>query len=321
MKRNIRNITFGAFVTLSVGASGVYAQSAGQFALGLPGGAGPTDVPTILAMESFAADGMETSTIEFDSPDIQTQALLNGDIQVALMGPATVFAANAAGADLRMIAPNNSIDLMVVAGADIATCEDLDGELVAYHSAGSTSTAHLRKYLEDTCPDATPNFVVISGSSNRAAALLEGQIAGTIVRLEDWLAVTGGNDERVRVLAMLSEAQATLLTSTIVVTASTLEENRPQLEGYLATLQDQYAAAYEDPAAYAALALPHLAGATQESMEMVFGALAEANLFPTDMSFSEVQVTDTLTFYENADRIDAGALSAADVADFSFSSN
>ncbi len=311
----------GIVATLGMGTISASAHDSGEFVLGLPGGAGPTDVPAILAMESFAEAGNATNTIEFDSPDIQTQALLNGDIDIALMGPATVFAANAAGSDLRMIARNNFIDLMVVAGAEIESCEQLDGQLVAYHSSGSTSTAHLKRYLADTCPDAKPNFIVISGSANRAAALLEGQIAGTIVRLEDWLAVTGGNDERVRVLAMLAEAQSTLLTQALVVTSETLENSRGQIEGYLEALQGEYAAVYADPSAYATRALPHLAGADEAGMITVFNALAEANLFPTDNTFSAVQVGDTIDFYEEAGRIDVDVLTAESVADFSFADN
>lgn len=321
MTKYLRNTTLGFVAALGLGLTAAHAQDSGEFVLGLPGGAGPADIPAILAMESFAGDGRTTATIEFDSPDIQTQALLNGDIDIALMGPATVFAANSAGANLRMIARNNTIDWMVVAGAEIESCDQLDGELVAYHSTGSTSTAHLRRYLAETCPDAEPNFIVLSGSSNRAAALLEGQILGTIVRLEDWLAVTGGNDERVHILAMLAETQSNLLTQALVVTEDTLEDSRAELDGYLAALQDEYAAIYADPAAYAHRALPHLAGTTEEALADLFTALAEANLFPTDRSFSEEMVSDTLDFYVEAERIDAGALTPADVADFSFSDN
>src|SRR5690606_27871972 len=146
-------------------------------------------------------------------------------------------------------------------------------QIVAYHSTGSTTTAHLYRYIADNCPEITPNYMVLSGSANRAAALLNGQIAGTIVRMEDWIAATGGQDERAKVLALLAETQSTLLTQTIVVSAKNLEAERAETEAFVDALHAQFARVYEDPAAYAELAVPYLDGATVDTVSAVYGAL------------------------------------------------
>lgn len=318
MKIVLKSLLCGAaLATLSSMAT--LAQDAGNITLGFPGGVGPTDIPAILALEEMKAQGWTTNYIEFDSPDIQTQALLNGDIQVASMGPATVFAANLAGADLRIVSNNNSIDFIVLAKTGIEECADLDNQIVAYHSTGSTTTAHLYRYIADNCPDITPNYMVLSGSANRAAALLNGQIAGTIVRMEDWIAATGGEDERAKVLALLAETQSTLLTQTIVVSAKNLEAERAETEAFVDALHAQFARVYEDPAAYAELAVPYLDGATVETVSAVYAALTEANLFPKEKALSLAQVQDTIAFYEEAGRAEAGALTPEGVADFSIS--
>lgn len=318
MKVILKSLLCGAAIATLATAS-VMAQDAGNLTLGFPGGVGPTDIPAILALEEMKAQGWTTSYIEFDSPDIQTQALLSGDIQVASMGPATVFAANLAGADLRIVSNNNSIDFIVLAKTGIDECADLNNQIVAYHSTGSTTTAHLYRYIADNCPDITPNYMVLSGSANRAAALLNGQIAGTIVRMEDWIAATGGEDERAKVLALLAETQSTLLTQTIVVSAKNLEAERAEAEAFVDALHAQFARVYQDPDAYAELAVPYLDGATVESVSAVYGALTAANLFPKEKALSQAQVEDTIAFYEEAGRADAGALTPEGVADFSIS--
>jgi ABC-type nitrate/sulfonate/bicarbonate transport system substrate-binding protein len=300
-----------------IGATTPLAAQADEITLGLPGGMGPTDMPAVFALDALKEQGWDAKYIEFDSPDILTQALLNGDVQVALMGPSTVFAADMAGADLKMIAKNNKIDLLVATTAKINACADLDGKVVAYHSTGSTSTAHLMRYLSDTCPDAKPNFMVLSGSGNRAAALLDGQIDGTIVRLEDWLAVTGGEDPRVKVLAMLADNQSSLLTQAVVVTGRGLEDEGEAITAYIHALNGQFAAVYADPAAFAKKAAPLLDGATEETMIKVYKALADSGLFPKGEAFEPGMVADTITFYEQSGRVEAGKLTPDAVADYS----
>lgn len=316
MKTALKTLLGGLALSALVSAS-AFAQDAGEITLGFPGGVGPTDIPAILALEDLKAQGWTTNYIEFDSPDIQTQALLNGDIDVASMGPATVFAADLAGADLRIISNNNSIDFIVLAKSDITACADLDGQIVAYHSTGSTTTAHLYRYIADNCPEIEPNYMVLSGSANRAAALLNGQIAGTIVRMEDWIAATGGEDERAKVLALLADTQSTLLTQTIVISAKNLEADRAEVEAFVDALHAQFAKVYEDPAGYAELAVSYLDGASVETVSAVYGALVDAELFPKEKALDPAQVEDTIAFYVEAGRAEAGALTPEAVADFS----
>lgn len=313
MNKLIAACVFSASTTLVAGA----AFGEGKITLGFPGGVGPTDVPAILALKSLADEGWTTDYIEFDSPDIQTQALLNGDIQVASMGPSTVIAADLAGADLKMVARNNLNDLLVVTGGDVAACADLDGKIVAYHSDGSTSTAHLRRYLADTCPEAAPQFIVLSGSANRAAALLNGQIAGTIVRLEDWIAATSDVETDAHVLAFLSDNQSTLLTQTIVVSQSAMGENTDAVKTMLDALAAQMELATSDPSAFSAAALPYLSGADEAGLTEVYTQLAERGIFSTDIALSEASITDTIGFYEQAGRAEPGKVTIEMIADLS----
>lgn len=315
-----RNIATAVPLALGLGLLGA-AASAQNMVLGFAGGAGPTGVPAIIALETLQDQGMSTEVIEFDSPDILTQALLNGQVQIAVMGPATAFAADLAGADLQMLAKNNQNDYLIISSPEIAECADLDGKTVAYHSVGSSTTAHLMAWLKDTCPEAKPNFIVLSGSANRVAALLNGQIDGTLVRLEDWMAVTRGEDERARVLTMLVESQRNLITGAVVASAGKVEQDRALLEAFLAELNNQFDAVYADPVAYAAGAAEHLGEMEPADIEAVYTYFAETEMFPIDEVLTPEAVEDTIRFYEEAGRVEPGALTVDEVANFTFGGN
>lgn len=289
----------------------------GSITLGYPGGLGPGDVPSALALESLEADGWQTEFIEFDSPDVQTQALLRNDVNFAAMGPATVMSANLAGADIKMITNDVRNDLQIVVSPDIDQCSDLDGKPVAYHSEGSTSTAHLKTWLTNTCPEANPEFMVISGSANRATALIEGQIAGTVVRLEDWIPAITGNEGKAKVLTSLSEDQSELLAHTITTTTKLIEEDSALVEIYLDALQAEYAALNEDPAAYAERAA-ELLGMEVADLVAVYEQLVELDIFPSTVGIDMSEVEATLNFYQETGSIPEGELAATDVADDQF---
>lgn len=305
-----------AALSLAACSSSAPTDEAGtrSITLAFPGAVGPTDTPALAALQAMQEDGWETEYIEFDSPDVATQALIGGDVNIASMGPSTVMAANSAGADLRIVANNNIIDQLIVAAPDAQECADLDGRTVAYHSEGSTSTAHLRRYLEDNCPEIAPEFLVISGSGNRAAALLDGQIDGTIVRLEDWVAATASGDGGTNVLSTLAEEQATLLSQTLVVNGEELESNREAAAAFLTALDEQLALVNADPAAFAETAASLLSGSVEE-LAPVFETLVQNGIFPATSKLDEGSIDDTIAFYEAAGVIEEGT-EADTVADF-----
>lgn len=296
------------------GDGGGAGDDKGKVVVGYPGGLGPGDAPSALALETLEADGWEVDFIEFDSPDVQTQALLRGDVNFAAMGPSTVMSANLAGADIKMLSNDVRNDLQIVVAPEIEECADLDGKPVAYHSEGSTSTAHLKRWLLDECPEAAPEFLVISGSANRATALIEGQIAGTVVRLEDWIPAIKGNEGKAKVLTSLSEDQSELLAHTITATTKTIEDDAALVEAYLDALQEEFTSLHEDPAAYAERA-SELLGMETEDLAEVYTQLVELGIFPENVGIDMDEVEATIAFYQESGSIPEGELEPSDVAD------
>lgn len=318
-KRKTKVLGAMAIAALALSACGSDAEAEGDQAslsLGFPGTIGPTDTPIIAALENLSDEGWDTEYIEFDSPDVQTQALMGSDINVASMGPSTVLAADDNGANLNIVGNNNILDYLIIGSPEIETCADLDGKTVAYHSEGSTSTAHLRLYLEDNCTEANPEFVVISGSNNRVTALLEGRIDGTIVRVEDWTAADASEDQA-HVIDNLVETQADLLTQTIVVDGDSSESSKEAVAALLAELDEQFAAVNEDPAAFAETAAEILDTDPSE-VQPVLETLVENGTFPKSHELNPDSVQATLTFNQDAEIISPD-LTSDQVADFELS--
>jgi ABC-type nitrate/sulfonate/bicarbonate transport system substrate-binding protein len=222
------------------------------------------------------------------------------------------MAADEGGAELTMVGNNNILDYLIVGASDVSSCADFDGRTVAYHSEGSTSTAHLRRYLADQCPEAEPEFVVISGSSNRVTALLAGQIDGTIVRVEDWMAVDAGG--AADIIDNLVETQADLLTQTIVVDRAAGDGATEAAAALLAALDEQFAAVNDDPAAFAATAADIL-GSDVDEVQPLLEALVENGTFPETSELDPASVEATIGFYRDAEVI-GDELSAETVADY-----
>lgn len=281
--------------------------------LGFPGTIGPTDTPIIAALNTLDDEGWNAEYIEFDSPDVQTQALMGGDINVASMGPSTVLAANDNGANLNIVGNNNILDYLIIGAPNVQSCSDLDDQTVAYHSEGSTSTAHLRLYLDENCPEAEPEFVVISGSSNRVTALLDGQIDGTIVRVEDWTAANADEDQA-HIIDNLVETQAQLLTQTIVIDGEDSDSSGDAVAALMAELDAQLTAVNDDPNAFSETAADILEQDPSE-VQPVLETLVDNGTFPDSHDLDPASVDATLTFNQDAGII-SPEMTADQVADF-----
>lgn len=177
-----------------------------------------------------------------------------------------------------MIASNNKNDLLVVAAAEITQCSQLEGKPVAYHSDGSTSTAHLMSWISDEC-GASPEWLVISGSSNRTTALINGRIDGTIVRTEDWVHCLRGVDSDAHVLAELSESQSELLPQTIVINIQFLDDNVEYHQQFLETHDEQFALVNADPEAYAEMAYEYLPNMDPDALAEIYTSLSQQGVF------------------------------------------
>jgi NitT/TauT family transport system substrate-binding protein len=63
----------------------------------------------------------------------------------------------------------------------------LGGERLGIHSLGSPNTALINSYISQKCHGTQPQIIVVSGSDNRATALLAGQLDAGLLEIADWV--------------------------------------------------------------------------------------------------------------------------------------
>jgi NitT/TauT family transport system substrate-binding protein len=130
----------------------------------------------------FLKYGLDTETIYIPSGTMALQALLSGDIKIAMAAGSPVVNANLQGGPIRIIAGNaNFYPLAFFSSPEIRDPRDLRGKKVAVTRAGSSSyTATvilLRKFGLEEGKDYT--ILQLGSTQNRLVALTKGLIQGT----------------------------------------------------------------------------------------------------------------------------------------------
>ena len=195
----------------------------------------------------FHKYGIEVETIYIPSGTMAIQALLSGDIKVAMAAGSPVVNANLQGAPIRIIAGNtNFYPLAFFSAPEIRDPRDLRGKKVAVTRAGSSShTATvilLRKFGLEEGRDYT--ILQLGSTQNRLVALTKGLIQGTTLSApESIMAKNAG----MKVLIPVSEMKkigVTIQHQAIAAPDRSLREFRPAtkafLMGYLAGVREVY---------------------------------------------------------------------------------
>jgi ABC-type nitrate/sulfonate/bicarbonate transport system substrate-binding protein len=128
-------------------------------------------------------EGIRPQFIYIGGPQI-TQALVAGDIRMAIVGGASPVRAAAHGADLRFIGGvTDKENITLIADQKIARPGDLRGTRMAIDRLGDYSDFRARKVLERFGLDAPKDVTLlqIGGQTGRFAALRSGQVQSTFV--------------------------------------------------------------------------------------------------------------------------------------------
>jgi ABC-type nitrate/sulfonate/bicarbonate transport system substrate-binding protein len=223
---------------------------------------------------------MEMLLIAGGSRIIQT--LLSGELLLTHSGASTVARAGIAGADLTMIATvMNQVNWRIVARKEIRDVKDLLGKKIAIASRGGSSELGLQLAFKKWNLDFNRVTLLSLGPSpTRMAALREGVVDATVFAYPELLVAT---KEGFPTLADLRPF-ADLTDTSVVVTRSALEKQRPLLKRFLQGYVEAIARLKRNPdAAYRALS--RYTGVSEP------GALEETRKFYAD-SFASVPRTE-----------------------------
>jgi NitT/TauT family transport system substrate-binding protein len=179
--------------------------------------------------------GIEVEIIALRGGVQMAQALLSDSLQFAVMAGSVVVRSVLSGADLVMVAGFvNRIAYFIVSRPEISNMKDLAGKKIATASIGGSVDTVLRLGLRASGIDPKSATLLASGPpSARIAALASGQMDATIVLPENLGAVEKAG---LRVLKDLSEVDAHIQHTGLVVRRSLIKENRNLVKSFLAAI-------------------------------------------------------------------------------------
>ena len=179
--------------------------------------------------------GIEVEIIALRGGVQMAQALLSDSLQFAQMAGSVVVRSVLAGGDLVMIAGFvNRISYIMVARSNINGMKDLIGKKIATASIGGSVDSVLRLGLKASGVDPQSATILPSGPpQSRIAALASGQMDATIILPEN---LGAAEKAGLKILKDLSEVDAQIQHTGLVVRRSLVKENRALVKSFLAAI-------------------------------------------------------------------------------------
>jgi NitT/TauT family transport system substrate-binding protein len=274
-----------------------------------------SSVPLLAALDALRDEGYVIEYPALTGPDLVAEGLVRNDFNFAIVGFNAITVAIEAGAPAKNIMSQFANPWFMYAATDIEECADLQGRRLAIHSEQSTSAAFGFDWIDRECPGTEPEVLIISGSENRYAAMIAGEVDASAVEIADAVALQEEAGDRFHELVSFAETLPDILTNTIAVNTDFAAENPDTVVALLTALLEQHRMIADDPEYFPSLVeeyRPYIGGVvTDRAVEL------QAALFQTDGGFTEEYVESTLQFMRDIGALE-GDLGVEDVADFSY---
>jgi ABC-type nitrate/sulfonate/bicarbonate transport system substrate-binding protein len=154
--------------------------------IGHPSSISLYDVPTQLTHERLNKQGWSVKSVEFTRTDLNSQAVTQGTVQMAISQLLDPLRALEKGGKIVWLMENNGGEFVMIAKKEIKDCKGVDGKRFAIHGETATTSLATKNWLTRNCK-VNPKILVIPGGENRVVALRNNQIDATVVQLGDWL--------------------------------------------------------------------------------------------------------------------------------------
>jgi len=162
---------------LAIGASVASAQDVVRVAWGDVIDA--ESLPMAVALARAKDRGIDNKITSFAQEDLAIQAVVGGQADI---GIATPFAVMQKVKDLRLFFQDEALIFNAVVSKEYKTWKDLDGQPFVFHARGSGTEAY-GNFMAKQNGIQFGQISYLSGSDNRAVAMLGGQIKATILDL------------------------------------------------------------------------------------------------------------------------------------------
>jgi NitT/TauT family transport system substrate-binding protein len=136
----------------------------------------------------FAKHGLDVDLVLIDGGSKAATALVAGDVDLCQLAGSAAINAVVAGAPVKVVGGlyNTYIYSLMVTPA-VRTAADLQGKKLAISSVGGSSDFAIRQAVEHLglAPDRDVQILAVGGQAERMAAMLSGQVDGTLVSVPE----------------------------------------------------------------------------------------------------------------------------------------
>lgn len=133
----------------------------------------------------YAREGIGVDLVNIGRADIQLQALVTGDLHVALINPDGIIVWNEKGGNLKVAAgSSNAAPYLLIGGKNYKKIEELKGARLGVASLKGGATSILLSYLKSKGLIYPRDFnlaVIAGGTPARLSALESGAVAGAVL--------------------------------------------------------------------------------------------------------------------------------------------
>lgn len=157
------------------------------------------EVPTQMTHERLNKAGWNVKSVEFIRTDLNSQALAQGTVQMAISQILDPLRAIQKGGKVVFLMENNGGEFVMIAKKELKDCKAIDGKRFAIHGETSTISLAVKIWLLNECK-IKPTIVIIPGGENRVVALQNNQIDATLVQMGDWLNLDAQAPEKYHVV-------------------------------------------------------------------------------------------------------------------------
>ena len=266
------------------------------------------DVAALLAFERMADEGIAALPTFYAQSELAAVAVAAGEADIGV-GAATVWlTAIQQGAEIVNVMEQAANAWAIMAVKPIDTCADLDGMRMAIHSEGAVSTAMLYAYIDLNCPGTEPEYLIIPGSENRAAALMAGEIDASPAELIDALRIDGLRPDEFNRIADFSEDLPGLATTGVWVSSRFLDENRDAIKSFIRNLLEVHRQIRDDPEWFTA-EVTRLLLLSEEDLTLlpsIVDAMLAIDHYPVNGGLTLEKGEYTIDFFTDSGRLEPG---------------
>lgn len=279
---------------------------------------GVSTIPVLAAIDELRAMGYTIFTPTLSAPELNIEGVASGRFEMSHGNSQGTLQAIAQGAPLKWVSMRVANEWTMFVKNSITTCEGLDGQRLAIHSEGGVSTAMVRLYIAETCPQISPNYIIIPGSENRAQALLIDEIDASPVELAEAVQLQTLEGDRFSILSNFSADVPDLIVNAVYANDAFIAEH-PQAVADLVDAQlEIHRRIAEEPGFMKTLIERYIPDFDPTLIDLVAETYSDGFYFPADGGLTDERVQFTLDFF--VDRYD-GTLTPADVWTNQFLSN